>query len=131
MSEAGGVGSRRAALLAAVVLGAVLVVVLVVVTPWTLLPGLAGGRTAADPSSVLPPDVLARAEAYAGALRPASLTSLLLGLAVAAALGLTPLGARLVRTVARPFGGGRVAQVLVGTAAVWALGGWAPCRWSP
>jgi STE24 endopeptidase len=122
VSEAGGVGSRRAALLAAVVLGAALVVVLVAVTPWALLPDPAGGRTPADPSSVLPPDLLARAEAYAGALRPASLTSLLLGLAVSAALGLTPLGARLVRTVARPFGGGRVAQVLLGTAAVVVLG---------
>ncbi|SDY16955.1 STE24 endopeptidase [Geodermatophilus africanus] len=122
MSEAGGVGSRRAALVAAVVLGAALVVVLVVVTPWALLPDPAGGRTPADPSSVLPPELLARAEAYAGALRPASLTSLLLGLAVSAALGLTPLGARLVRTVAGPFGGGRVAQVLLGTAAVVVLG---------
>jgi STE24 endopeptidase len=37
-------------------------------------------------------------------------------------LGLTPLGARLVQTVARPFGSGRVAQVLLGTAAVVVVG---------
>ncbi|MGY1679395.1 M48 family metallopeptidase [Geodermatophilus sp. SYSU D01176] len=122
MSEAGGTSSRRAALLVAVVLGAALAVVLVVVPPWTVLTEPAGGRTPVDPSSVLPPDRLARAEAFAAALRPASLTSLVLGLAVSAALGLTPLGARLVRAVARPLGGGRLAQVLLGTAVVVGVG---------
>jgi STE24 endopeptidase len=122
VGEAGGASSRRAALLVAGVLGAALVVVLGTVPPWTLLPEPPGGRTPVDPAAVLPPDLLARAEAFAGALRPASLTSLLLGLAVSAVLGLTPLGARLVRAVARPVGGGRVAQVLLGTAAVVVLG---------
>ena len=122
MSEAAGGSSRRAALLVAAVLGAALVVVLVTVPPWTLLPEPPGGRTPVDPAAVLPPDLLTRAEAFAGALRPASLTSLLLGLAVSAVLGLTPLGARLVRAVARPVGGGRAAQVLLGTAAVVVLG---------
>ena len=53
---------------------------------------------------------------------PASLASLVLGLAVTAVLGLTPLGARLVRAVARPLGGGWVWQVLLGTLALMALG---------
>ena len=122
MGEADGASSRRAALLVAGVLGAALVVVLVTVPPWTLLPEPPGGRTPVDPAAVLPPDLLTRAETFAGALRPASLTSLLLGLAVSAVLGLTPLGARLVRAVARPVGGGRAAQVLLGTAAVVVLG---------
>ena len=88
MSGAGRAGAR-VALLVAGVLGAALVVVLVTVPPWTLLPEPPGGRTPVDPASVLPPDLLARTEAFAGALRPASLTSLLLGLAVSAVLGLT------------------------------------------
>jgi STE24 endopeptidase len=122
VSGAGGMSARRAALLVAVVLGAALVVVLVVVPPWTLLAEPAGGRTPVDPSSVLPPDVLQRAESFAAALRPASLTSLVLGLAVSAVLGLTRLGAGLVRAVAAPFGGGWAAQVLLGTAAAVVAG---------
>src|SRR3712207_4360647 len=114
--------SRRAALLVAAVLGTALVAVLGVVPPWTLLPEPPGGRTPVDPSAVLPPDVLQRAESFAAALRPASLTSLVLGLAVSAVLGLTRLGSRLVHAVARPVGGGWPAQVLLGTAAVVVLG---------
>ena len=122
MSGAGGESTRRAALLVAAVLGAALVVVLVVVPPWTLLTEPPGGPAPADPSSVLPPDVLQRAESFAAALRPASLVSLALGLAVSAVLGLTRLGARLVRAVAAPLGGGWTAQVLLGTAAVVVVG---------
>jgi STE24 endopeptidase len=122
VSGAGGTSARRPALLVAVVLGAALLVVLVVVPPWTLLAEPAGGRTPVDPSAVLPPDLLARAESFAAALRPASLTSLLLGLAVSAVLGLTRLGSGLVHAVARPFGGEWLAQVLLGTAAVVVVG---------
>jgi STE24 endopeptidase len=121
VSWAGRAGARPA-LLVAVVLGAALVVVLVVVPPWTLLAEPAGGRTPVDPSTVLPPDVLERAESFAAALRPASLTSLVLGLLVSAVLGLTALGARLVHAVARPFGGGHAARVLLGSAAVVVVG---------
>ena len=122
MSGAGGESTPRAALLVATVLGAALVLVLVVVPPWTLLAEPPGGPAPADPSSVLPPDVLQRAESFAAALRPASLVSLALGLAVSAVLGLTRLGARLVRAVAAPLGGGWTARVLLGTAAVVVVG---------
>ncbi|MDP9430737.1 MAG: M48 family metallopeptidase [Actinomycetota bacterium] len=122
MSGAGGADTRRAALLVAVVLGAALLVVLLVVPPWTLPAGPAGGRTPVDPSSVLPPDVLQRAESFAAALRPASLTSLVLGLAASAVLGLTRLGARLVHAVAAPFGGRWPARALLGTVAVVVVG---------
>ena len=121
MSGAGR-GSARAALLLAAGLGAAVVVVIVVVPPWTLLAEPAGGRSPVEPADVLPPDLLERAESFAAALRPASLVSIVLGLVVSAVLGLTPLGARLVRAVARPFGGGWVAQVLLGTAAVVVVG---------
>jgi STE24 endopeptidase len=63
----------------------------------------------------------AREEAFHAAARPWAYASLLLGLAVAAVLGLTPLGARLVRAVARPLGGGWVWQVVLGTLALTAL----------
>ncbi|RBY88455.1 M48 family metallopeptidase [Blastococcus sp. TF02A-26] len=114
--------ARRAALVAAVVLGAAFVLVVVLRTPWTLLPDLPGGPTPPDPTAGLSPEAVTRAESFAGALRPASLASLVLGLAVSAVLGLTRLGARLVLAVARPLGGRWVWQVLLGTLALLAIG---------
>ena len=114
--------ARRAALAAAVVLGAAVVVVIVARTPWTVLPTPPGGHLPVDPTAGLPLDELERASAFAAALRPASLAALLLGLAVAAVLGLTRLGARLVRAVAAPPGGGWVWQVLLGTVALTVVG---------
>jgi STE24 endopeptidase len=113
---------RRAALATAAVLGAGLVVVIVVATPWVVLPDPPGGPAAVDPGAGLPLEEIRRAKAFAAALRPASLFSLVLGLGIAAVLGLTRHGALLVTGVARPFGGGRVAQTLVGVAALTALG---------
>ena len=112
----------RAALVVAAVLGAAVALVLAVRTPWQPLPVPPGGRTPVDAVAVLPADRLAVAEQFAAAIRPASLAALLLGLAVAAVLGLTPLGARLVRAVARPLGGGWVWQVLLGVAALAVVG---------
>ncbi|SFK59768.1 M48 family metallopeptidase [Geodermatophilus ruber] len=114
--------ARRAALLAAVVLGAALVVVIAVRTPWVVLPEPPGGRTPMDPTAGLSPEQIERAKSFAAAIRPASLASLVLGLAVSAVLGLTRLGGRLVRTVARPLGGGWVWQVLLGTIALVVIG---------
>ncbi|WP_369133179.1 M48 family metallopeptidase [Modestobacter sp. I12A-02662] len=111
---AGTPGSRRLALAVAAVLGLALAVVVAVVTPFDLLPTPAGGRTQVEPTEVFTPGQVARAEAFAGALRPASLTSLVLSLAVAALFGLTRAGAAVARTVARPLGGGWAWQVLLG-----------------
>ena len=111
-----------APLAVAALLGAALVVVIAVRTPWRPLPVPSGGRTPVDPATVLAEDRLALAESFAAALRPASLASLLVGLALAALLGLTPWGARLVRAVARPLGGGWVWQVLLGVAALAVIG---------
>jgi STE24 endopeptidase len=116
------VSARRAALAAAVVLGAALALVIALRTPWTVLATPAGGHVPVDPTAGLPADVLEQASALAAALRPASLAALLLGLAVSAVLGLTPLGGRLVRAVAAPLGGGWVWQVLLGTAALVVVG---------
>ncbi len=114
--------ARRAALVAAIVLGIALVVVIAVRTPWVVLPEPPGGYTPVDPAAGLSAEQVDRAESFATALRPASLISLLLGLFVSGVLGLTRLGARLVQAVARPVGGGRAAQALLGTAALTVLG---------
>ncbi|KQS59776.1 peptidase M48 [Geodermatophilus sp. Leaf369] len=109
-------GPRRRALLTAAVLGVALVVVLWVRIPWAATPEVT------DPTGGLTADQLSRADAFVGALRPASLANLALGLLVAGVLGLTPLGARLVTAVARPLGGGWVWRVLLGTVALTVVG---------
>ncbi|MCW2700397.1 MAG: yhfN [Blastococcus sp.] len=121
MSRARRAGTR-AALVTAVVLGIALAVVIAVRTPWHLLPEPSGGFTPLDPTAGLSADEVHRAKSFAAAVRPASLTSLALGLGISAILGLTPLGARLVAAVARPVGGGRVAQVVLGVLALAVLG---------
>jgi Zn-dependent protease with chaperone function len=117
-----GRGAARAALLVAVVLGVALVVVIVVRTPWTLLPTPPGGAAPATDDAGLPADVVRRAEALAADIRPASLTNLVLGLAVSALLGLTRLGSRLVGALGRPVGRRWPLTVLLGAAALAVLG---------
>ncbi|MFQ1000995.1 M48 family metallopeptidase [Modestobacter sp. SSW1-42] len=114
--------SRRPALAVAAVLGLVLVAVVVVVTPWDLLPTPPGGRTPVDPAAAFTPEQAARAEAFAAALRPASLTSLVVGLVVSTVFGLTRAGAATARAVARPLGGGWAWRVLLGTVAILVAG---------
>jgi STE24 endopeptidase len=116
------VTSRRAALVAAVVLGAVLVLVIVLRTPWDVLPEPPGGRTPVDPTGGLTDAELSRAESFAAAIRPASLASLALGLVVSAVLGLTRLGARIVRVAGKPLGGRWAAEVLLGVLALAVIG---------
>jgi STE24 endopeptidase len=116
------VSARHLALLVALLLGVALAVVIAVVTPWHLLPTPPGGRTPVDPATVFTPAQTARAESFAAALRPASLTSLLLSLAVSAVFGLSPAGAATARTLARPLGGHWAWQVLLGTIAVLLVG---------
>jgi STE24 endopeptidase len=105
------------------------------VTLLVLLAALATALVFAVPGAALPgadpqPDVLrdfspaqlAREVAFHDALRPSAYAALVLGLAVAAVLGLTRAGARVVTAVARPFGGGWVTQVLLGTLVLTGLG---------
>ncbi len=112
----------RAALAAAVVLGIALALVIALRTPWHVLSEPPGGYSPVDPTAGLPAEQVERAKDFAAALRPASLVSLVLSLAVSAVLGLTRAGARLVTAVARPVGGGRIAQLLLGVAALVVLG---------
>ena len=118
----GRVSARRLALLVALLLGLAMVVVIAVVTPWHLLPTPPGGRTPADPTAAFTPAQIARAEDFAAALRPASLASLVLSLAVSAVFGLTRAGAATARAVARPLGGGWGWQVLLGAIAILVVG---------
>ena len=66
----------------------------------------------------LPADQVARGRAFHAALRPGGYAALAVGLLVALALGLTPLGSRLVELVGRPFGGHWIAQAVLGGLAV-------------
>ena len=122
MSRGGAAGSRRVALLVAAVLGAALVAVIALATPWDVLPVPPGGRTPVDPDAAFGPEQVARAEAFAAALRPASLTSLVLSLLVSAVFGLTRAGAATARAVARPLGGGWAWQVLLGSLVILLVG---------
>ncbi|HWH30518.1 MAG TPA: M48 family metalloprotease [Mycobacteriales bacterium] len=111
--------SRVPAAVTLVLLLVALGVALAVVVPWTPLPGAdlqpdaARDFTAAE---------RAREEAYSSSVRPPAYSSLGLGLLVAAVLGFTPLGARLVELVARPLGGGWAWRVLLGTIALTLVG---------
>ncbi|GAB3201368.1 hypothetical protein GCM10027261_35690 [Geodermatophilus arenarius] len=115
-------GSRRAALLVALVLGAALVLVIALRTPWTPLPTPPGGASPVTDDAGLPAEVVRRAEALAADIRPASLTNLVLGLAVSALLGLTRLGSRLVTAVGRAGGRRWPLTVLLGTVTLVVVG---------
>ncbi len=103
---------------------AVLVVALVVVAairvPWTTPPAPRADQL--DALRGLPAEAVARGKEFHAAVRLTLFATLAIGLAVALILGLTPLGARLVETVARPLGGGWVAQALLGGFALVAIG---------
>jgi STE24 endopeptidase len=103
--------------LAALLLG--FAVALAVTVPWTPLPGAA---PTAQVSRDFTPAEIAREVAYHREVRPPAYAALLLGLAVAGLLALTPVGARVVEAVARPLGGGWVWQVLLGTLALTVIG---------
>ena len=110
---------RRPPALTGAVLLLVLVALALALVPLDVLPG---AHPVVDVARDFTPAQVAREEAFHAALRPSSYASLVLGLAVAATLGLTRLGARLVTAVARPLGGGWVWQVLLGTLAVTVVG---------
>ncbi|MFZ0322903.1 MAG: M48 family metalloprotease [Actinomycetes bacterium] len=110
---------RTAALLAFAVLLVVVVVGTVVVTPWHPLGDVpAGDRVTPAVAGDFTDSQIARGESFNAAVRVPGYLALATGLLVAALLGFTPLGARLVTAVARPLGGGWVWQVLLGGLAV-------------
>jgi STE24 endopeptidase len=98
------------------VLVVALVVIAAVLIPWHRPPAPRADQLAA--LGELPRDKVARARAFHSELRPGSYGAMVLGLVGALVLGLTPLGARLVTLVGRPFGGNWVAQAVLGGLAV-------------
>ncbi|MFI7523638.1 M48 family metallopeptidase [Micromonospora globbae] len=93
-----------------------LVVTVALLIPWHRPPAPRADQLAALRD--LPTDQVARGREFRGALRPGTYASLAVGLLVALALGLTPLGSRLVELVGRPFGGHWIAQAVLGGLAV-------------
>ncbi|GAA4230108.1 M48 family metallopeptidase [Actinomadura meridiana] len=119
-SEAGGAGSRpltedrseeadggtrtrrprTAAAITAAVLFTAVGVVLALTTPWNPLPGdVPGGRVRPDPALDFSPAEIARSRAFDSAINPPAYAGLVVGLLVILALGLSPLGARLIGLV--------------------------------
>ena len=105
--------NRRAAAYATAALLLALAVALVL-----LVPGAEPTGDLTPAAAGFTPEQVAREVAFHDAVRPASYAALVLGLVVAAVLGLTPLGARLVGRLAR----GWVLQVGLGTLVLTALG---------
>jgi STE24 endopeptidase len=95
---------------------AALAVVLALRVPWTPPPAPSADQAAA--LHELSADAVRRGKAFHAELRPGTYGGLLIGLAVALLLGLTPIGARLVAAVGRPFGGHWLAEAVLGGLAV-------------
>ena len=115
--------TSRTALIATTVLIAVaLAVVIGLLTPWRPLPLHGVSPVPSDPGRDFTAAQLARENAYHSAVRPPAYVSLLLSLLIAALLGFTTVGARIVEKVAAPLGGGWAWQVLLGTIALTLIG---------
>jgi STE24 endopeptidase len=91
-------------------------VTLVLFVPWHRPPAPRADQLAA--LADLPGRDVARGRELAAALRPGRYGGLLVALAVALLLGLTPLGSRLVELAGRPLGGGWLARAVLGGLAV-------------
>ena len=92
------------------------VIVATVTIPWHRPPAPRADQLAA--LRELPHAQVDRARAFHAELRPARYGAMAVGLACALLLGLTPLGARLVALIGRPFGDNWVAQAVLGGLAV-------------
>ncbi|HEY7225854.1 MAG TPA: M48 family metallopeptidase [Micromonosporaceae bacterium] len=113
-------GPRGWAVASLVALVVVVGVVAALRVPWSMPPAPRSDQLEALHS--LPTDAVARGRQFSAAVRLTMYVTLGIGLVVALGLGLTPVGARLIETVGRAFGGGWVAQVLVGGLVLVAIG---------
>jgi STE24 endopeptidase len=84
--------------------------------PWHRAPAPRGDQLAA--LAALPTSQVERGRAFRAALRPGMYGGLAVGLAVAAVLGFTPLGARLIELAGKPFGDHWLARAILGGLAV-------------
>jgi STE24 endopeptidase len=94
------------------VLVVALAVLAAVLIPWHRPPAPRADQLAA--LGQLPRDQVDRARAFHAELRPGSYGSMLIGLAAALVLGLTPLGAKIVSLAGRPFGDHWIVQAVLG-----------------
>ena len=101
-----------------VVLAVALVLFVGLTTPWHPAPHPAGSHTTARWQTDFTPAERAREQDYHRAVRPPAYLSLVTGLVVAAVLGLTSLGARLIGRAGDLLGGGWVARAVLGAIAV-------------
>jgi STE24 endopeptidase len=104
---------------AAVALGGLAVALLVaaaLLVPWHRPPAPRPDQL--DALRDLPQEQVRKGREFHSALRPGSYGAMALGLAVTLALGLTPLGSRLVELVGRPFGDHWIARAVLGGLAV-------------
>jgi STE24 endopeptidase len=97
-------------------LAVALLVAAVLLVPWHRPPAPRADQL--DALRDLPQEQVRKGREFHSALRPGSYGAMLLGLAVTLALGLTPLGSRLVELVGRPFGDHWVARAVLGGLAV-------------
>jgi STE24 endopeptidase len=111
---------RLLASVALLALLAAMAVLLVQRVPWSTAPSPRADQLAA--LGELPAEAVAKGRAFHAALRPGVYGGLAVALVVALVLGLTPLGARLVELVGRPFGGHWLAQALLGGLAIVLIG---------
>ncbi|WP_444948357.1 M48 family metalloprotease [Micromonospora ureilytica] len=107
---------RGWALVALAGLTVALVVLAALLIPWHRPPAPRADQLAA--LGDLPAEQVAKGREFRAALRPGGYAALAVGLLIALALGLTPLGSRLVELVGRPFGGHWAAQAVLGGLAV-------------
>jgi STE24 endopeptidase len=105
---------------ALVALLAALALVMALRVPWASPPAPRADQVAA--LRELPADAVARGRAFHAALRPSTYGAMVIGLVIALALGLTPVGAALVRLAGRPFHGHWLAQALLGGLLVVSVG---------
>ncbi|QOC91005.1 M48 family metallopeptidase [Micromonospora craniellae] len=107
---------RGWAVLTLAFLGVAVVLAALVLIPWHRPPAPRADQLAALRD--LPAEQVERAREFRAALRPGRWAALGIGLLVALALGLTPLGSRLVELAGRPFGDHWIAQAILGGLAV-------------
>ncbi len=116
-------GSRTPAVVALLVLGLLLAVLTVMTTPWQPLSTPSGtARAAADYRRDFAASEIAREVAYRSRVRPPAYGALIASLVVAALLGLTTVGSRIVDALARPLGGGWWTKAVVGGIAISLIG---------
>ncbi|HEX3614557.1 MAG TPA: M48 family metalloprotease [Sporichthyaceae bacterium] len=113
---------RRPAAVALVVLVIALGVLVAVITPWHPVPRAPGGAVPVDIHRDFTPAEISREVAYHRWLWSAVLGGTAATLVVTLLLGFTRAGARVAEFVARPFGGRRWAQLVLGTVAITAAG---------